>query len=44
MTAPSSGIKVSKPSSMPTGAAMSRVDQGLPRWAIWWATHQNDQT
>ena len=44
MIRPGSGIRVSKPSWMPTGAAMYVVANGLPRWATWWAIHHRAQT
>ena len=34
MISPASGIVVSKPSWMPTGAAICVVNHGLPRWMI----------
>ena len=32
MTSPTSGMVVSKPSWIPTGAAICVVNHGLPRW------------
>ena len=44
MISPGRGIVVSKPSWMPTGAAMWPVNQGLPRCTTWWAVHHRSQT
>jgi len=44
MMSPASGMVVSKPSWMPTGAAMWSVNQGLPRWTIWCAVHHRSHT
>ncbi len=43
MTSPASGMVVSKPSWIPTGAAMYPVNHGLPRWVTWRATHHRSQ-
>ena len=43
-SSPGSGMRVWNPSWMPTGAAMYRVKNGLPRWVTWCATHQKPQT
>ena len=44
MIRPGSGIRVSKPSRTPTGAAMYVVNHGSPRCATWWAIHHSAQT
>ncbi len=44
MISPASGMVVSKPSWVPTGAAMRWVKNGLLRWMIWCAVHHRSHT
>ncbi len=44
MIRPTSGMVVSKPSWVPTGAAMWLVKKGLPRWVTWCAVHHRSHT
>jgi hypothetical protein len=44
MISPASGMVVSNPSCTPAGAAIAWVNQGLPRWLTWWATHHRAHT